>query len=133
MEFSMSSGVTPASPRCCSGDRRSDSARVPDAFNKSGGKVARLYPDYRAEEMLYYAATGIYPIMHVIAMRRVLFERYPWVAMNLFKAFDEPSGESRAIQDLTASRIRCRGQRRSSGEWSKNSTTIHFLRAGRKS
>jgi hypothetical protein len=27
--------------------------------------------------------------MHVVAMRRVEFERYPRVAMNLFKAFDE--------------------------------------------
>ena len=54
----------------------------------------------------YHAATGIYPIMHVIAMRRAVFERYPWVAMNLFKAFDEAKARSlERIRDLTASRI----------------------------
>src|SRR5512135_721965 len=38
------------------------SARVPDAFAQGGGKIVRLYPDYRTEEMRYHAATGIYPI-----------------------------------------------------------------------
>ena len=47
------------------------SARVPEAFDKGGGRIARLYPDYRLDEMRYYDATGIFPIMHVIAMRRV--------------------------------------------------------------
>jgi 4,5-dihydroxyphthalate decarboxylase len=82
------------------------SARVPDAFGAAGGKIVRLYPDYRNEEMRYHDATGIYPIMHVIAMRRAVFERYPWVAMNLFKAFDQAKQRSlERIQDLTASRI----------------------------
>ena len=47
------------------------SARVPEAFDKGGGRIVRLYPDYRLDEMRYYDATGIFPIMHVIAMRRV--------------------------------------------------------------
>ena len=82
------------------------SARVPDAFHSGGGKVVRLYPDYRADEMSYYARTGIYPIMHVIALRRAVFERYPWVAMNLLKAFEQAKARSlERIGDLTASRI----------------------------
>ena len=82
------------------------SAHPPDAFGASGGKIVRLYPDYRRDEMAYHRATGIYPIMHVIAMRRAVFERYPWVAMNLFKAFDEAKRRSaERIADLTASRI----------------------------
>jgi len=81
-------------------------ARVPDAFLNGNGKIVRLFPDYRAEEARYHAATGIFPIMHVIAMRRAVFERYPWVAMNLLKAFDEAKGHSlERIRDLTASRI----------------------------
>ena len=82
------------------------SARVPGAFAEGGGKIARLYPEYRGEEMRYHEATGIFPIMHVIAMRRAVFERYPWVAMNLFKAFDQAKERSlERIRDLTASRI----------------------------
>ena len=97
------------------------SARVPDAFTKGGGKIARLYPDYRAEEAQYYTATGIYPIMHVIAMRRVVFEHYPWTAMNLFKAFDEAKRRSlERIQDLTASRIPVPWAAAVASEWSRN-------------
>ena len=95
------------------------SARVPEAFEKGEGKIARLYPDFRAEEMRYYAGSGIYPIMHVIAMRRAVFERYPWAAMNLFKAFDEAKRRSLdRIQDLTASRIPVPWAAAIAGEWS---------------
>jgi len=97
------------------------SARVPDAYEKGRGKIERLYPDYRTEETRYYAATGIYPIMHVIAMRRAVFERYPWTAMNLFKAFDEAKRRSlERIRDLTASRIPVPWAAAVAGEWSKN-------------
>ena len=82
------------------------SARVPEAYYKGKGQVVRLYPNYRPEEMRYFAATGIFPIMHIIAMRRAVFERYPWVAMNMFKAFDKAKARSlERIRDLTASRI----------------------------
>jgi 4,5-dihydroxyphthalate decarboxylase len=95
------------------------SARVPDAFDNA--KVVRLYPDYRAEEMAYHQATGIFPIMHVIALRRAVFERYPWVAMNLFKAFDEAKRRSLArVSDLTASRIPVPWSAALAGEWGKS-------------
>jgi 4,5-dihydroxyphthalate decarboxylase len=94
------------------------SARVPDAFAHDGGKIVRLFPDYRAEELRYFDATGIFPIMHVIAMRRAVFERYPWVAMNLFKAFDEAKARSlERIADLTASRIPVPWSASIVGEW----------------
>ena len=97
------------------------SARVPDAFAKGGGKIVRLFPDYRKDEAAYHAATGIYPIMHVIAMRRAVFERQPWVAMNLFKAFDEAKLRSQErINDLTASRIPVPWAAAIAGEFGKN-------------
>ena len=97
------------------------SARVPDAFMQGGGKIVRLYPDYRGDEMRYYQATGIFPIMHVIALRRAVFDRYPWVAVNLFKAFDEAKQRSlERIQDLTASRIPVPWSAALAGEWSKD-------------
>ncbi len=112
------------------------SARVPDAFESGGGKIARLFPNYRAEEARYHAATGIYPIMHVIAMRRTVFERYPWVAMNLFKAFDESKRRSLdRIRDLTASRIPVPWSAAIADEWSKDFGADPFpygLEANRK-
>ena len=64
-------------------------ARAPDAFIKGDGKVVRLFPDYRAEEERFFKKTGIFPIMHLITLRRAAFEQHPWIAMNLYKAFDE--------------------------------------------
>ena len=52
-------------------------------------RVARLFPSYKDEEIAYYKKTGIFPIMHVMGLRQSLVERHPWVAVNLFKAFDE--------------------------------------------
>ena len=51
--------------------------------------MVRLFPDYLDVEMKYVKDTGIYPIMHTIAFKREIVERNPWVAANLFKAFEE--------------------------------------------
>jgi 4,5-dihydroxyphthalate decarboxylase len=51
--------------------------------------VVRLFPDYRALERRLYQTTKIFPIMHLIALRRDLFERHRWVATSLYKAFVE--------------------------------------------
>ena len=82
------------------------SARAPNAFLQNDDAIARLFPDYRDEEARYFAETGIFPAMHVIALRRAVHERYPWAARNLLKAFTEAKDRSVArIRDLTASRI----------------------------
>ena len=78
------------------------SARPPRGFAE--GRSARLYPDYREAEEAYFRASGIFPIMHVVALRRDVFERDPWVAMNLLKAFEEAKRRSLArLADVTAS------------------------------
>src|SRR5262245_21696538 len=82
------------------------SARAPEAFSKGGGAVVRLFPDYRAEEERLFKKTGIFPIMHVITLRRAAFEQHPWIAMNLFKAFEEAKRRCLArIRDFTCARI----------------------------
>ena len=58
--------------------------------------AARLFPDYREVEEAYFRKTRIYPIMHVIVLRRSLYERDRWIAMNLFKAFEEAKRRSMA-------------------------------------
>jgi len=52
-------------------------------------RVGRLFPDYKADEAAYFAKTGIFPIMHVLGFRQEVVERYPWVPVNVFQAFNE--------------------------------------------
>jgi 4,5-dihydroxyphthalate decarboxylase len=52
-------------------------------------RVARLFPDYKREEIAYVKKTGIFPIMHVLGIRPEIVERHPWVPINLFHAFNE--------------------------------------------
>jgi 4,5-dihydroxyphthalate decarboxylase len=51
-----------------------------------GGK--RLFEDYVSLEEAYFRKTRIYPIMHLVVLRREAYERDRWIAMNLFKAFE---------------------------------------------
>ncbi len=60
-------------------------ARKPSTYD--GVRVKRLFPDFVPVERAYFQQTGIFPIMHVIAIRRELYEANRWIAMNLFQAF----------------------------------------------
>jgi 4,5-dihydroxyphthalate decarboxylase len=51
-------------------------------------RVARLFPDFREEETRFYKKTGIFPIMHVLGMKQEIVEKYPWVPINMFHAFE---------------------------------------------
>lgn len=80
------------------------SARPPAPFEAGAARVRRLFEDYRTVELAYWKKTGIFPIMHVVAMRREVYERSPWVAMNLLNAFEAAKNRSLArAADITAS------------------------------
>ena len=65
------------------------SARAPASFLSGDTRIRRLFSDYRPVELAYARKTGIFPIMHVVAMRREIYERDRWLAMSLCKAFDK--------------------------------------------
>jgi 4,5-dihydroxyphthalate decarboxylase len=52
-------------------------------------RVGRLFPNPREEEIRYYKKTGIFPIMHVMGLKREIVEQHPWVPINLYHAFNE--------------------------------------------
>lgn len=65
--------------------------RVPSVFRQGHPDVVRLFPNYPADERAWYERTKVVPIMHTVVIRRALYEREPWIAMSLFKAFRESS------------------------------------------
>lgn len=69
--------------------------------------VRRLFPDSRAEERSYFERTGIFPIMHLVVVTADVYERAPWVALELYKAFvaakDIALGESVARGAIASS------------------------------
>jgi 4,5-dihydroxyphthalate decarboxylase len=74
-------------------------ARPPDCFMKRHPDVVRLFPDFQQMEEKYYARTKVWPIMHVIAMKRQILDQHPWVAGSLYNAFLE--SKNRSIERLT--------------------------------
>jgi 4,5-dihydroxyphthalate decarboxylase len=60
-------------------------ARAPSSFHS--GEVVRLFADPQAVERDYFAATRIFPIMHLVVIRREVYERNRWIAQSLLKAF----------------------------------------------
>jgi 4,5-dihydroxyphthalate decarboxylase len=65
------------------------SPTIPRPFVQGDKRIARLFPDYKQIEIDYFRSTGIFPIMHVTTIGREIVERYPWVATNLVKAFEQ--------------------------------------------
>ena len=64
-------------------------ARAPSSFIRGAPGVARLFPDYRRVERAYYEKTRMFPIMHLMGVRKELAERYPWLPGSLYKALLE--------------------------------------------
>jgi 4,5-dihydroxyphthalate decarboxylase len=63
-------------------------ATPPKAFGRHPD-VVRLFPDTRAMDEAFLAKHHAYPIMHVIAIRKEILRDDPWIARNLFLAFEE--------------------------------------------
>ena len=54
----------------------------------------RLFPNYLEMEEEYFERTKVWPIMHIIAMQKHIIDENPWVARNLFNAFNESKRRS---------------------------------------
>ncbi|MGN0063563.1 MAG: ABC transporter substrate-binding protein [Nocardioides sp.] len=69
-------------------------ARAPSTWPDGG--VRRFFKDPRAEELAYHRETGIFPAMHVVALKRSVAEAYPELPMALLRAFTQAQAVARA-------------------------------------
>ena len=76
-------------------------ARAPSTFYSEPHNVRRLFGNFVEVEKAYFAKTNIFPIMHVVALRRDIYEHHRWVAQALTKAFIE--AQRRCYQELRVS------------------------------
>src|SRR6202044_2992712 len=61
---------------------------MPKAYRKNPD-IQRLFPNFREVELEYYRKTRIFPIMHLVAIRRDTYEKHPFIATSLYKAFND--------------------------------------------
>ena len=69
-------------------------ARPPTCFLEDHPDVERLFPDYLEMEEDYYQQTKVWPIMHIIAIRKAILDEHPWVPRNLYNAFLDSKNRS---------------------------------------
>ncbi|MFT8242979.1 ABC transporter substrate-binding protein [Roseomonas sp. BN140053] len=77
--------------------------RPPSCFLARSAPVDRLYPDYRREEEAFHRATGFFPIMHCLAVRKDVAAAHPWLPLELFRAFSR--AKVIALEELALSNV----------------------------
>lgn len=78
------------------------SARTPEPFDRGASEVRRLFRDPARAEADYFRATGVFPIMHVVVLRRDVYRSHPWLARSLTKAFESARAHALSGIDETA-------------------------------
>jgi 4,5-dihydroxyphthalate decarboxylase len=73
--------------------------RVPVPFERGHPNIGWLFADPVAAAKDYFKRTGIFPIMHLIGVRRELAEQHPWLPAAAFKAFSH--AKAIALQKLS--------------------------------
>ena len=64
-------------------------AAEPRAYMQGHPDIARIFPDSRATEQAYFSNTGIFPIMHSVAIKKDVLEENPWLAEAVFNAYSQ--------------------------------------------
>ena len=64
-------------------------AAEPKAYVQGDPRIQRLFPDYRTVEKAYFKKTGIFPIMHAVALRKETIKQNPWLPKAVFEAYSQ--------------------------------------------
>jgi 4,5-dihydroxyphthalate decarboxylase len=73
---------------------------MPSCYRKNPD-IQRLWPNFREVEREFFQRTRIFPIMHLIAIRRDTYEKNPFIASSLFKAFNQSKNAALAKMNET--------------------------------
>jgi 4,5-dihydroxyphthalate decarboxylase len=73
-------------------------AHPPQGFEDGSGDAIRLLPNFMSLEEQYWGATGVFPIMHVIAIKAEVARDHRWVAQSLYEAFE--AAKQRSLERL---------------------------------
>jgi 4,5-dihydroxyphthalate decarboxylase len=80
--------------------------RVPSCFERGHPNVGWLFPDPTAAASDYYARTGIFPIMHIVGIRRALVDAHAWLPAAVLKAFEQAQAMAMArLGDTSATKV----------------------------
>ena len=78
-------------------------AITPKAFLDGDPKIKRLFPDFRAAEKDYFKKTGLFPIMHVVAIRTDFIKAYPGLPKAVFEMYSKAKQKAYADLETTTS------------------------------
>jgi len=67
---------------------------TPQAFVEDNPKITRLFENSRDVELAYYRKTGIFPIMHAVAVRKALLEKHPEILKAIFEAYSKAKSKA---------------------------------------
>ena len=80
--------------------------RSPRCFNEGAPNVGRLFADSVDTAGAYFKRTGVFPIMHLLGVRKSLAEAHPWLPGALFKAFSAAKSMAEiALDDTSATKV----------------------------
>jgi len=54
---------------------------------KTNTNIVRLFPNFRDIEKEYYRRTKVFPVMHLVVIKKTIYEKYPFIGRSLFNAF----------------------------------------------
>jgi 4,5-dihydroxyphthalate decarboxylase len=80
--------------------------RPPSFMSEHTKNVGWLFPDPTTTAKDYFKRTGIFPIMHLIGIRRALVEKFPYLPVAVFKAFEQSKSQAlAALSDTAATKV----------------------------
>lgn len=78
----------------------------PPSVAQGHPNIGWLFPDPTAAAKDYYKRTGIFPVMHLVGIKRTLVEKHPWLPVAVTKAFEQAKAAALvALSDTSATKV----------------------------